>query len=44
MRKTGRSVASDWVHIFTVRDGKVVAFREFTDTAQFAEAFRAGPA
>jgi hypothetical protein len=40
MRKTGKSAASDWVHIFTVRDGKVTTFDEFTDTAQFAEAIR----
>jgi uncharacterized protein len=41
IRKTGRPVASDWVHIFTVRNGKVVRFQEFNDTAQFAEAYRA---
>ncbi len=40
IRKNGRSVASDWVHIFTIRDGKVVRFREFTDTAKFVQAFR----
>jgi uncharacterized protein len=40
IRKTGRTVASDWAHIFTVRNGKVVKFREFNDTAQFAEAYR----
>src|SRR5882724_13115833 len=40
MRKTGKTVASDWVHIFTFRDGKVTTFDEFTDTAQFAEALR----
>jgi hypothetical protein len=40
IRKTGRAVASDWVHVFTIRDSKIVAFREFTDTAQFAEAYR----
>jgi ketosteroid isomerase-like protein len=40
IRKTGRSAASDWAHVFTVRNGKVVKFREFTDTAQFAEAYR----
>jgi ketosteroid isomerase-like protein len=28
------------VHIFTIRDGKVVKFREFNDTAKFAEAYR----
>ncbi|WP_119275299.1 nuclear transport factor 2 family protein [Taklimakanibacter deserti] len=40
IRKTGRSVAADWAHIFTIGSGKVVKFREFTDTAQFAEAYR----
>ena len=30
----------DWVHEFTVRNGKVVTFRGFNDTAQFAEAYR----
>ncbi len=40
IRKTGRAVASDWVHVFTVRNGKIAAFREFNDTAQFAEAYR----
>jgi ketosteroid isomerase-like protein len=28
------------VHVFTIRDGKVAKFREFNDTAQFAEAYR----
>jgi uncharacterized protein len=41
IRKTGRTVASDWVHIFTIANGKVIKFREFTDTAQFAAAYRA---
>jgi uncharacterized protein len=40
VRKTGRGVACDWAHIFTVRDGKIASFQEFTDTAQFAEAYR----
>src|SRR5262249_26859942 len=40
MRTTGRKAASDWVHIFTVRDGKVAAFLEFTDTAEFARAWK----
>jgi ketosteroid isomerase-like protein len=30
----------EWLHMFTVRDGKLAAFDEFTDTAQFAEAVR----
>jgi hypothetical protein len=41
IKKTGRKVAADWVHVFTITSGKVAAFREFTDTAQFAEANRA---
>jgi ketosteroid isomerase-like protein len=28
------------VHIFTLRGGKIAAFREFTDTALFAQAYR----
>jgi uncharacterized protein len=39
-RKTGKTVSADWVHIFTIKDGKVTSFDEFTDTAQFAEAMR----
>jgi hypothetical protein len=38
VRKTGRSVACDWMHVFTMRDGKIAAFLEFTDTAQWAQA------
>jgi uncharacterized protein len=39
MRKNGRKAQSDWMHIFTVRNGKVAAFLEFTDTAEFARAW-----
>jgi len=35
-KTTGRKMDSDWIHIFTIRDGKITAFREFTDTAQVA--------
>ena len=40
VRKTGRRVASEFLHAFWVRNGKVTRFREFTDTARFAEAWR----
>ena len=40
IKKTGRSAASDWAHVFTIRGGKVSRFHEFTDTARFAEAYR----
>ena len=40
IRKTGKHVITDWLHVFTLKGGKVSAFREFTDTAQFAQAYR----
>lgn len=40
MRKTGKPVSCEWLHMMTVRDGKLLRFEEFTDTAQFAEAMR----
>jgi uncharacterized protein len=40
VRTTGKPVAAHWCHIFTVRNGKVSALAEFTDTAAFAEASR----
>ena len=40
VKKTGRPFATEWVHVFTIKGGKVGAFREHTDTAQFAEGFR----
>lgn len=36
IKKSGTPVAAEWVHVFTLRDGKVTRFREHTDTAQFA--------
>lgn len=36
---TGRPVECDWVHIFTVANGKISSFKEITDTAAFLEAF-----
>ena len=40
LKKTGRPFASEWVHIFTIKDGKVTRVRGFTDTAQYAEGLR----
>lgn len=37
---TGRSWEADFAHVFAVRDGKVASFREYTDTAAAAAAFR----
>ena len=38
-KTTKRVFESDWAHIFTVRDGKIVKLREYYDTAAMAEAF-----
>jgi ketosteroid isomerase-like protein len=32
-RQTGRSYDSPWVHVFTLRDGKVARFQSYYDTA-----------
>ena len=37
-RKTGRTVKAQFAHVFKMRDGKVVKFQQYTDTAQFREA------
>jgi uncharacterized protein len=35
---TGKAYAADWVHVWTVRDGRATSFREFLDGA-VADAF-----
>jgi ketosteroid isomerase-like protein len=41
-KATGRSWACEWAHAFTVRDGKIAAFREYTDTAAMTQALGNG--
>ena len=36
--KTGKRVRAQFAHFFTFRDGRVVKFQQYTDTAQFREA------
>ena len=36
LKATGRLYSADYVHILTIRDGQVVRFRDFQDTAQAA--------
>jgi ketosteroid isomerase-like protein len=38
VKKTGREIASNWCHVFTIRSGTVISFQEFTDTAQARDA------
>jgi ketosteroid isomerase-like protein len=40
MKKSGKTFASDWMHVFTIKSGKITGFREFLDTALAAEAYR----
>ena len=41
INRNDRKVATDWAHAFTIRDGKVVKFREHTDSARIVDAYRA---
>lgn len=40
VKPTGREYASDFVHIFTVRDGKIAAFDEYFDTTPATAAYQ----
>jgi ketosteroid isomerase-like protein/catechol 2,3-dioxygenase-like lactoylglutathione lyase family enzyme len=48
-KKSGRSLSTDFTHVWTVRDGKVLKFDQHTDTAKVLEALapvsrdKAGP-
>ena len=39
MKPSGQRYASDWVMVFTVRNGKVTGFREFGDSAQMIRSY-----
>jgi uncharacterized protein len=39
-KPTGKSYETDFVHLFTFKDGKIVRFKEFFDTYAAGEAFR----
>jgi hypothetical protein len=40
VRATDKIFETDWAHLFTIEDGKIVRLREFYDTATIAEAYR----
>ena len=40
VKATGREFSGDFAHAFTFRDGKVVAFREYLDSAALAAAYK----
>ena len=39
IKRNGHKVATEWLMVFTLRDGKVAKFREFTDTYAVEEAY-----
>jgi ketosteroid isomerase-like protein len=39
-KPTGKSYETDFVHLVTLKDGKIIRFQEFFDTYTAAEAFR----
>ncbi len=43
-KPTGRTYDCPWVHVFTLRDGKVARFECYYDTAATEKAFQPGPA
>jgi ketosteroid isomerase-like protein len=40
VKTTGREFSSDFAHVFTIRDGKITGFQEYTDTASAARAYQ----
>lgn len=40
VKETGRSYLCEYVHFFTVNDGEITGFREYTDTAAVTAAFQ----
>jgi ketosteroid isomerase-like protein len=44
MKPSGHTYASGWVMLFTVRNGKIVRFREYSDSAQLIRAYKGAAA
>ena len=40
VRSTGREFTSEFAHVFTVRDGQIVGFHEYMDSASAARAYQ----
>ena len=43
MRNSGVSKDSEWLHVITIRDGKIAAWHGHNDTAMLAAAYHAAP-
>jgi ketosteroid isomerase-like protein len=44
IKATGKVLTEEWAHAFTIRDGKIAAFREYIDTSAVVAELRAAPA
>ncbi|HEV3165101.1 MAG TPA: nuclear transport factor 2 family protein [Isosphaeraceae bacterium] len=42
-KATGNHAEGWWIHVFTIREGRIVKFRQYFDTAAVQEAFTTGP-
>jgi ketosteroid isomerase-like protein len=40
MKPSGRAGSSEWLHVWTIRNGKIAGMRSLNDTALLAEAWR----
>jgi ketosteroid isomerase-like protein len=40
VKQNGREYGGEWAHVFTVRDGRIVGFHEYMDSAQAEAAFK----
>ena len=40
VKSSGKEYGGDWAHVFTVRDGRIVGFHEYMDTAAAVAAFK----
>jgi uncharacterized protein len=40
VKATNREFSGEFAHVWTIRDGKAVAFHEYTDTAACSDAYR----
>lgn len=43
MKPSGRAGESDWLHVWTIRNGKIAVLRSLNDTALLAEAYHSAP-
>ena len=44
VKTTGQSYDSPWVHVFTLRNGKILRFQQYNHTAAAEAAYRSGQA